>query len=185
MHRIKHVSIFGKAMKQCKKERKWGIVIQIMELAVKSEVDLDTAQFTMFFDAMQRADKYELCQQYLNIMTTKYGLQPDAFVITSLIKGCKPKKDCVLAEKYWNWMHNLGITPTQYAYNEMVNVYSESGQSSQAIALFNEFSRQCKHQIEKDFQTHLPVFRTHLNTYCRDGDIEGMNGALCVIVNHG
>eukprot|EP01083_Nonionella_stella_P024031 66482_1 len=42
MHRIKHVSIFGKAMKQCKKERKWGIVIQIMELAVKSEVDLDS-----------------------------------------------------------------------------------------------------------------------------------------------
>eukprot|EP01083_Nonionella_stella_P163093 535955_1 len=161
---INHVSIFGKAIKQCIKQRSWDIVIQIMDLAVQSEIDLDLIQ-----------------------------LQPTSVLISTLIKGCKRQRRYSLAETYWSWLQNAGISPEylsqqntgHFVYNEMMNVCSNSAQSERAVEIFTEFYTYFKHNVEDDPYLYFPIFNTYLTVYCREGDINGMNDALSLMKQHG
>ena len=181
---ITHPSIFGKAMTKCKKQKGWYQAQRIMELALKSNIQLSTVLFNISFDIMAHSDSPERIIEYFDLMIHKYHLQPDIVTFTTLIKSCRKqaKHRYELAFKFWNSMSEFNVSPNLLIYNEMICVCSRAKQFDAAIALFDEFLQNNQHAITAD---HRTIFCSYLSVFSRNGNINGIKKAIKLFKQYG
>ena len=183
MNDIHHSSIYGKAMKQMASLRSRDPDETVKQ--IKSVMDIllhqhdisvlsieSVIEFNIFFQAMIKFDKPDLCQSYFDEMVNHYKLQltPNSYVFASMIKSCRSQGNYQQAEWYWDIMtKKYNLIPNTVICTEMMSVYYKAHQKEKAITFFNKYGSEIADK---------QMMSSYLSVFTRTGDVNGMQNVL-------
>ena len=171
-------TVYGKAMQLCEKMDDYKAVKKIMDMLLNTKTEISQVEFTIFFNAMSKAEASSICYKYFQKMTDELKIDPSVIIFSTLIKSCRKLGKYQLAEQYWKLMENTyNIKPNHFVYTEMISVYSNANQCDKAIEKFKEWLS-ITNEIDRAKEEHLTIFGANLNIYSRIGDIFGMNTSI-------
>ena len=182
---IQHVSIYSKAIQKCTWLKDWMTCIKIMDLAIKSGIEMNEIIFNIFLNAMAISDFPEFCLKYLKIMVDQFKIQPSVITFAVILKSFRIQQKYKEAEALWDLMENkYNIKPNEFVFAETLSIYARSHQVESANNLFSKY---LKFIADKDENVRLSplVFGSYLNVFSRNGDIKGMKMVKKLIKKYG
>ena len=175
---IMDASIYGKAMLKTIKLKDYDTTKDLFDQLLKSGLDLDVVQFTIFFNGMSQSDEPSVVKKYFKLMIEKYKISPSLITISTLIKSCRSQGLYHWAIKYWKLLEIYNIKPNEIVYTEILSVCSKSLQKETAIEKWTEYQKLVHH---KKLTAHLPTYSAYLSVFARCGDVDGMQKVLRMI----
>lgn len=131
----------------------WDLVDKFWEEMVADKVAPTNSTFSTLIDACGRAGKKQMALTWFDSLLER-GLEPDEFVINTMINLHKRTGDLKAAEMFFNgsWRHGSTISPAHrpaerrrkrdlVAYNTMIGMYGRAGDYIEASRMFADMMK--------------------------------------------
>eukprot|EP01084_Bolivina_argentea_P144911 254146_1 len=139
------VTVYNTAIKACGSMRNVQSCQQIMSLMKKRNVVPTVYSYSILFHALNKNNRADLADFYLDEMLNVYKLKPNNVVLTTLLGGCTHSGDVQKANRILKVYENYDIQLNALTYTELIHTYGQHGDYDKCQNLYDEMVSKDQH----------------------------------------
>jgi pentatricopeptide repeat protein len=117
---------------------------------------------------MRKCGDYSMRKDLENEMIEVDKIKPTVSILSTLISSCISRGEEQQAEKYWMMFEEYDIQKDEISYNQMMMVYSKSGNIKKVDKIFREA------MSDKNVKLDYIHFTTLMDAFSKIGDIKNL-----------